>query len=139
MSDGSQVFFLLDFQRKSLNVNGFFGKQKRESEDSLFYRGTQTRGRTGMEVNPLVFETSASTDSAIWAFALRFPSIAVQRYDLIFNLQTFCLFFLKKTALFFSEGSGNRTKFLSLWAVENFYRILLISCFSIHYRFLHSY
>ena len=32
--------------------------------------GTQTRGRTGMEVNPLVFETSASTDSAIWAMAL---------------------------------------------------------------------
>ena len=32
------------------------------------YLCTQTRGRTGMEVNPLVFETSASTDSAIWAF-----------------------------------------------------------------------
>ena len=29
---------------------------------------TQTRGRTGMDVTPLVFETSASTDSAIWAF-----------------------------------------------------------------------
>ena len=35
---------------------------------------TQTRGRTGMEVNPLVFETSASTDSAIWAFATTFVS-----------------------------------------------------------------
>ena len=35
---------------------------------SLF--GTQTRDRTGMEVNPLVFETSASTDSAIWAVGL---------------------------------------------------------------------
>ena len=28
---------------------------------------TQTRGRTGMDVTPQVFETSASTDSAIWA------------------------------------------------------------------------
>ena len=31
---------------------------------------TQTRGRTGMEVNPLVFETSASTDSASWAYLI---------------------------------------------------------------------
>ena len=28
---------------------------------------TQSRGRTGTGVNLLVFETSASTDSAIWA------------------------------------------------------------------------
>ena len=32
---------------------------------------TQTRGRTGMDVTPLVFETSASTDSAIWATIIR--------------------------------------------------------------------
>lgn len=35
-----------------------------------FFLCTQTRDRTGMEVNPLVFETNASTNSAIWAFAL---------------------------------------------------------------------
>jgi hypothetical protein len=29
---------------------------------------TQSRSRTGMPVKALVFETSASTDSAIWAF-----------------------------------------------------------------------
>lgn len=30
--------------------------------------GTQSRGRTGTALQPLVFETNASTDSAIWAF-----------------------------------------------------------------------
>ncbi|GAE14520.1 mannose-1-phosphate guanylyltransferase [Bacteroides pyogenes JCM 6292] len=39
-----------------------------------------------MEVNPLVFETSASTDSAIWACIIDL-SIAVQRYNFIFNPQ----------------------------------------------------
>ena len=51
---------------------------------------TQTRGRTGMEVNPLVFETSASTDSAIWALV----SNAVQRYG----------FFLKPAILSTKKG-----------------------------------
>jgi hypothetical protein len=31
-------------------------------------KSTQSRSRTGMPVKALVFETSASTDSAIWAF-----------------------------------------------------------------------
>ena len=43
-------------------------KTKKEKVLKLSPFCTQTRGRTGMEVNPLVFETSASTDSAIWAF-----------------------------------------------------------------------
>ena len=43
------------------------GKQKKGESYKTFSFRTQTRGRTGMEVNPLVFETSASTDSAIWA------------------------------------------------------------------------
>ena len=42
-------------------------KENGESFSTLSALRTQTRGRTGMEVNPLVFETSASTDSAIWA------------------------------------------------------------------------
>ena len=42
---------------------------------------TQTRGRTGMDVTPLVFETSASTDSAIWASF----SIANAKVHIFFN------------------------------------------------------
>ena len=45
------------------------------------FPGTQTRGRTGMDVTPLVFETSASTDSAIWASFL----IASAKVHIFFN------------------------------------------------------
>ena len=39
-----------------------------KKSQAIEFSSTQTRGRTGMDVTPLVFETSASTDSAIWAF-----------------------------------------------------------------------
>ena len=54
---------------------------------------TQTRGRTGMDVTPLVFETSASTDSAIWAFF----SNAMQRYCFILKYANFRIVFSKKS------------------------------------------
>ena len=43
--------------------------KKNTPDNQLIIRGicTQSRGRTGTGVNLLVFETSASTDSAIWA------------------------------------------------------------------------
>ena len=51
----------------------FSSQNKNPCIDLIFRKiqgfwSTQSRDRTGMEVNPLVFETSASTNSAIWAF-----------------------------------------------------------------------
>ena len=40
---------------------------KKREKLSFLSLSTQSRGRTGTGVNLLVFETSASTDSAIWA------------------------------------------------------------------------
>ena len=57
-------------------------KQKKAGISSCSLR-TQTRGRTGMDVTPLVFETSASTDSAIWA--TRFP-FAIAKVVVFLNI-----------------------------------------------------
>ena len=53
-------------------------KEKPSQKISERVSSTQSRGRTGTGVTPLVFETSASTDSAIWALAE--VNFAVQRY-----------------------------------------------------------
>ena len=59
---------------------------------------TQTRGRTGMEVNPLVFETSASTDSAILACLFLKCGAKIQ-------------LFLKTTILSLKKGEKNEKIF----------------------------
>ena len=69
-------------------------EEKKEPQISLkLFLCTQSRDRTGMEVNPLVFETSASTNSAIWASCFL---KTMQRYDYFLFLQIFRMFFLKK-------------------------------------------
>ena len=57
------------FRMRGENMGNFRQNKKLNDDCSTlsFYLCTQSRDRTGMEVNPLVFETSASTDSAIWA------------------------------------------------------------------------
>ena len=63
----------MGFNRMWLSVSRFcfyiveLSHKIRGALKTLLLSCTQTRGRTGMDVTPLVFETSASTDSAIWA------------------------------------------------------------------------
>ena len=56
---------------------------------------TQSRDRTGMEVNPLVFETSASTYSAIWANLFLISAAKVELFLYIPNVLAY--FFCEKT------------------------------------------
>ena len=50
-----------------------------------FFVSTRSRGRTGTASRPLVFETSASTDSAIRAVVL-YASLAVKPLGLSFGM-----------------------------------------------------
>ncbi len=64
---------ILDMKTNGNNLGTSYKKEKSQIFDLQIlssFSCTQTRDRTGMEVNPLVFETNASTNSAIWAFAL---------------------------------------------------------------------
>ena len=77
-------------------------KNKKSEESFNFLRfSTQTRGRTGMEVNPLVFETSASTDSAIWAFRIRglFLDCGCKVTTFLFTSKLFSVFSSKKVII----------------------------------------
>lgn len=47
--------------------------KKRPAEYRPFFLCTQSRSRTGTSVTSLVFETNASTNSAIWANTLLIP------------------------------------------------------------------
>ena len=69
------AIYSISFETKNRKCFSYVTVDKKENPHKLLtYKGltllfrTQTRGRTGMDVTPLVFETSASTDSAIWAY-----------------------------------------------------------------------
>ena len=74
-------------------------QQKREKL-SLLSSCTQSRGRTGTGVNLLVFETSASTDSAIWASDFSEMVCKCRHYFQICKI--FYNFFFSHTAFFLS-------------------------------------
>ena len=71
VSNGENRDFLQDLQLlygKMLVLTEWKSIKKKTRKDfHLSSFSTQSRGRTGTGVNLLVFETSASTDSAIWA------------------------------------------------------------------------
>ena len=58
---------VLEYMCHENKVLGQDMSKKKEAENSTSLVSTQSRGRTGTGVNLLVFETSASTDSAIRA------------------------------------------------------------------------
>ena len=91
---------------------------------------TQSRDRTGMEVNPLVFETSASTNSAIWAslkvsakviIIFRFPKS--EGYFFISR----CIFYSHTTLGWLANNNTKPTKLLWIsWFFVSLIIILLL-------------
>ena len=72
-----QIFTLSPLTQDDWEQFGSIHTKKKRTKYLIYkylvlFSCTQTRGRTGMDVTPLVFETSASTDSAIWAFVFRY-------------------------------------------------------------------
>ncbi len=61
---------------KSIFVATWWRIIKKASFEALVRYSTQSRSRTGMPVKTQVFETSASTNSAIWAFIKRTAKVA---------------------------------------------------------------
>ena len=73
-------------------AKGYNEKRGRLSSSSF---RTQSRGRTGTGVNLLVFETSASTDSAIWASG--FTDFERKDRDYFLFCKIFTNFFFEKS------------------------------------------
>ena len=68
---------------------GTFLKDKKDKSFVVNYLSFYLVPRPGVEpgrIAPLVFETSASTDSAIWA-------LRVQRYNIFFNVASVFVYF----------------------------------------------
>ena len=79
---------------------------------------TQTRGRTGMEVNPLVFETSASTDSAIWANCRTFVLNCGAKIVVFLDIQACLRFFFRVPWIIFFNLLWISLKNFSFWEVR---------------------
>lgn len=91
-------------REKKKNAKSFINK------DLALRNSTQSRDRTGKDLNPLVFETNASTNSAIWAFACCECKSTIffyitKQFELFFIKLRFLLFCLK---IFIYLYSNNR-------------------------------
>ena len=71
-----QIFLRNLWEIISYDIKPLENKKGKDSKyESLPFFSTQSRGRTGTTLLSLVFETNASTNSAIWAFVNWFAKI----------------------------------------------------------------